>query len=87
MGRVVPIKPGIADDTPEPPKPNELLIQWVEELLAEVRAGEVRTCLVAYVQDGHMTGRFHAFEDAPDLALLLLETRRAFTELEVEDED
>lgn len=87
MGRVVPIKPGIADDPPEPPKPNELLIQWLEELLAEVRTGEVRTCLVTYVQDGDATGRFHCFEDDTDLALMLLETQRALTELEAEDED
>lgn len=83
---VVPIKPGVAEDPPEPPKPNDQLVQYLEQLLAAARAGDVRTCLCATVQDG-VADRFHAFEGDPDLALLLLEARRAMTELEAEDED
>lgn len=84
--KVVPIKPGVADDA-EPPKPNEQLVEWLEELLAQVRAGTVRTCLCIYVPDGYTAERFHVFETEDDLAALTLGARRASADLEAEDQE
>jgi hypothetical protein len=82
---VVPIKPGVKDT--DAPPPNEVLIEWLEELLAQAHAGTVRTCLCVYVPDGHTAERFHVFETEDDLAGLVLGARRASAELEAEDQE